>query len=150
MVTEKQLLANRENAKKGGVKTEEGKGVVRHNALKHGLLAEQVLLSGGDEDAFKELRAGLVAESQPQGAIEMLLVDIMVSSYWRWRRAVMAETCCIEDKLGMYSRQYYKENYANTAQHGFGLSNAIPNLNRYETKHDMKGHSTWQNTSWKS
>ena len=43
MTTEKQVKANRENAKKGGVKTPEGKAVVRYNALKHGLLSKEVL-----------------------------------------------------------------------------------------------------------
>ena len=38
MVSERQLQANRENAKKGGVKTEEGKSVIKYNAQKHGLL----------------------------------------------------------------------------------------------------------------
>ena len=44
MVSEKQLLVNRENAKKGGPKTSEGKAAVRFNALKHGLLCKDLLL----------------------------------------------------------------------------------------------------------
>ena len=38
-VSKKQLEANRKNAQKGGVKSEEGKNVVKYNALKHGLLS---------------------------------------------------------------------------------------------------------------
>ena len=33
--SQKQIEANRENAKLGGVKTEEGKAVSRYNAIKH-------------------------------------------------------------------------------------------------------------------
>ena len=44
-VSEKQLEANRKNAQKGGVKTEEGKSIVRYNALKHGLLAKEVFIT---------------------------------------------------------------------------------------------------------
>ncbi|MCX5637107.1 MAG: hypothetical protein NTX52_05375 [Planctomycetota bacterium] len=44
-VSEKQLEANRENALKGGVKTEEGKAIVKYNALKHGLLAKEAVIS---------------------------------------------------------------------------------------------------------
>ena len=48
-ISQKQLEANRENAKLGGVKTEEGKAVSKYNAIKHGLLSEEVLLDGEDE-----------------------------------------------------------------------------------------------------
>ncbi len=37
-ISQKQLEANKANAQKGGVKTEEGKQIVKYNALKHGLL----------------------------------------------------------------------------------------------------------------
>ena len=39
-ISDKQLEANRKNAKLGGVKTEEGKAVSRLNALKHGVRIE--------------------------------------------------------------------------------------------------------------
>jgi hypothetical protein len=42
--SEKQVQANRENAKKGGVRTDEGKAIVKYNALKHGLLAREVVI----------------------------------------------------------------------------------------------------------
>ncbi len=48
MVSKKQLKANRENAKKGGVKTEEGKAITKYNALKHGLLAKEIVVDAGD------------------------------------------------------------------------------------------------------
>lgn len=35
-VSEKQLKANQKNAQKAGVKTDEGKAIVKYNALKHG------------------------------------------------------------------------------------------------------------------
>ena len=41
-LSEKQLKANRKNAQKGGVKTPEGKAIVKYNALKHGLLAKEI------------------------------------------------------------------------------------------------------------
>jgi hypothetical protein len=49
MGSDKQIRANRRNARKStGPKTPEGKSVVSHNALKHGLLSQQILLP--DED----------------------------------------------------------------------------------------------------
>jgi len=48
-VSQEQLEANRQNAKLGGVKTEEGKAVSRYNAIKHGLLSKEVLLADETE-----------------------------------------------------------------------------------------------------
>jgi hypothetical protein len=42
MTTEKQIIANRENAKLGGVNTERGKAIVRSNAITHGLLTKNM------------------------------------------------------------------------------------------------------------
>ena len=52
-LTQKQLEANKENAKLGGVKTEAGKAVSRLNAVKHGLRA--VLISDYEKELFKSL-----------------------------------------------------------------------------------------------
>jgi hypothetical protein len=50
----KKAEANRQNALKStGPKTPEVKDAVRLNAVKHGLLSEQVLLPGEDEDALR-------------------------------------------------------------------------------------------------
>ena len=42
MVSEKQLIANKENAKLGGVKSSEGKEITRYNALKHCIFRETI------------------------------------------------------------------------------------------------------------
>ena len=56
MTSAKKAQANRQNALKStGPKTPEGKANVRQNALKHGLLAQEVLLSEDDEEALREL-----------------------------------------------------------------------------------------------
>ena len=92
MVSKKQLVANKQNAKKGGVKTAEGKAVARLNALKHGLLSEEILLTGENEEALTGLEERLVAELQPKGELEGILVDRIVSSVWRLKRALSVET----------------------------------------------------------
>jgi len=43
-VSKKQLEGNKKNAQKGGVKTQEGKAIVKYNALKHGLLAKEAVI----------------------------------------------------------------------------------------------------------
>ncbi len=56
MTSDKQLRANQRNALKStGPRTPEGKAAIRRNALKHGLLSQEVLLPGEDEAALKDL-----------------------------------------------------------------------------------------------
>ncbi len=91
MATEKQIQANRLNALKGGVKTEKGKAAVRLNAVSHGLLSKEVLLPGEDGCRLAALRNQYLVELQPEGELENLLVERIVSSSWRLRRALRIE-----------------------------------------------------------
>ncbi len=78
MTSSKQVQANRRNALKStGPKTAEGKATVRLNAMKHGLLSQEVLLPGEDEAAFAELGERLRAELQPVGELESMLVEAL-------------------------------------------------------------------------
>ncbi len=89
--SQKQIDANRENAKKGGVKTDEGKAVSKYNALKHGILSKQILFEGEDENELLELEKKLRLELSPASEIELLLVDKIASSIWRLKRALSFE-----------------------------------------------------------
>ena len=49
MVSERRLKANRRNAQHStGPRSPEGKARVRHNALKHGLLAKEAVIASGE------------------------------------------------------------------------------------------------------
>jgi len=91
MATEKQIKANRENAKKGGVKTAEGKAIVRYNALRHGLLSSKVLINNERKSELEDMSRKIRADLKPQSAIEMLLVDRIIANFWRLRRAMTIE-----------------------------------------------------------
>jgi hypothetical protein len=87
MTSEKKAEANRRNALKStGPKTPEGKAAVSLNALKHGLLSQEILLRGEDQEALRELDECLRNELQPVGELENLLVDRIIAAYWRLRR----------------------------------------------------------------
>src|ERR671917_548392 len=87
MSSARKAAANRQNALKStGPKTPDGKAAVRLNALRHGLLSEEILLPGEDEEALRELVEGLRAELQPVGELENLLVGRVISLLWRLRR----------------------------------------------------------------
>jgi hypothetical protein len=103
MTSDKQARANRQNAlKSSGPKTSEGKDAVRHNALKHGLLSQDVLLPEEDEAPLKELGERLRDELQPVGELENLLVDRITAAYWRLRRLGRVEA-------GIFAWQLYEE-----------------------------------------
>lgn len=97
MTTQQQIEANRQNAKLGGVKTEEGKEISKYNALKHGLLSKEVLLSTEDEKDLVGLGKRLKAELKPASEIEQVLVDRIIANFWRLKRAMRVEREMIED-----------------------------------------------------
>jgi hypothetical protein len=88
-ISEKQLEANRENSKKGGVKTPEGKAVSKYNALKHGILKEVV--SEYEQDFYEDIIERLEDQFQPVGVLEKMLVDRIGVYYLKLYRAAKAE-----------------------------------------------------------
>ncbi len=87
--------ANRRNAKKStGPRSAAGKAKSSRNAVKHGLLANRIVLADHkDEDPqqFGLLLDGLRDDYQPQSTIETMLVERLAASFWRLRRAYRYE-----------------------------------------------------------
>lgn len=83
MVSDIQVIANRENAKKGGPKSARDKAIVSLNALKHGLFAADLLLPGDPDDAQEllEIWEGLMAELKPRGTLEEMIILGIISSF---------------------------------------------------------------------
>lgn len=138
MVSENKLIANRENARLGGVKTKEGKAITRLNAVTHGLLSKEALLPGEDGETLNKITENLMAELEPHGELETILVDRMISSFWRLRRALIAEKNFIIE--GLRDRTSDPGIRKIDAAHWYGIvtsnflsSTAWHNLNRYET-----------------
>ena len=110
-VSEKQLEANRKNAQKGGVKTAEGKAIVKYNALRHGLLAKEVVVTTGegaeDPEEFNALLADVKTQLAPVGALEEMLVEKIAVAYWRLRRAYRYEVGLIRSELDNATDDFY-------------------------------------------
>ena len=69
MATDKQIKANRKNAKKStGPKTADGKAAVSKNAVKHGLFADSVV-TGETEAEYEAFHGELLAELAPRGVV---------------------------------------------------------------------------------
>ena len=106
-ISQKQLEANRQNAKLGGVKTEEGKAVSKYNAVKHGLLSEKVLMKNESMEKLEEFWQKLRKDFKPQSEIELLLVDRIVTGFWRLSRLLALEE--------QETRDYFGEGLKNNA-----------------------------------
>ena len=88
MASEAQILANQRNAEKStGPRTVEGKAVASQNAVKHGLLARQDVISSEDHSEFDLHREQLLGELGPVGPVESMLAERIVSLSWRLKRA---------------------------------------------------------------
>jgi len=97
MASEKQIIANRANAKKStGPKTEAGKRNSSRNALKHGLTAEAVVVGDEDPAKFEELRANFERDVQPETAIEHFLVERLAADSWRLLRVPAFEAAYMD------------------------------------------------------
>lgn len=110
-VSEKQLQANKKNAQKGGVKTTEGKAIVKYNALKHGLLAKEAVVTVGEgaenPEEFNALLEDLKAQLAPESTLEEMLVEKIAVAYWRLRRAYRYEVGLIRQELDAATDDYY-------------------------------------------
>ena len=140
MATEKQIQANRNNAKKStGPRTEEGKARVAQNALKHGLLAGDAVLPGEDPAEFEAQLAALEADIQPVGALERELVRQIADAQWRMRRLSRLETAYLiaaldnkrERKAMLQPRPLHYSDEENTLMLGYSLFHHTPSLGHF-------------------
>ena len=92
MTTQKQIEANRRNSRRSmGPKTRTGKAASKMNAMKHGLLATDLIVRDEDPVEFTRLLENLVDEFQPQGPLEEQLVERVAACMWRLRRLYRVE-----------------------------------------------------------
>ena len=103
-VSERKILANRRNALRStGPKTERGKRTISRNAIKHGFLAREVVITAGDgEESLEEFHAlveSLGNTYKPVGVVEETLVQTIATALWRKARVIRAENGEIRKQL---------------------------------------------------
>jgi hypothetical protein len=89
MLSEKQMIANRNNALKStGPKSFEGKRIVARNAVRHGLLSnvDLTLIKGENRTEYEEFSSNLIADLAPVGQLETLLAERITGFFWRLKR----------------------------------------------------------------
>lgn len=93
MTSKRQTEANRRNALQStGPRTPEGRAASSKNAITHGVLSNKFLAGHESNEAFQVLLEGLIAEFEPETAIESLLVERLAMLFWRERRLAVAES----------------------------------------------------------
>src|SRR5712692_666173 len=79
-----------------GPRTPQGKERSKFNARKHGLFSEAVFLKDESRTEYDALLDGLMENLQPQGKLEIVLVESLATLLWRKRRLLQVETAEIE------------------------------------------------------
>ena len=94
MTSKRQAEANRRNSQLSSGPRDTSR--TRLNALKHGIFSNQVLISDWEDgQEFERLRKGLTDALAPNGELEQLLVDDLISLTWRRRRTLSYERAAI-------------------------------------------------------
>ena len=108
MATKSQILANKLNAQKStGPRTPEGKAAVSQNALKHGLTAQQTVISSESHSDFELHREQILSELAPVTAMESILAQRIVSLSWRLKRAELIQNQSINALNADYIKLHF-------------------------------------------
>jgi len=141
MSSEAQISANRRIALLStGPKTAHGKQMSAMNALVFGLSARRLLLPSENPALYEKFSMELYRQLAPEGPLEILLAERIISTAWRLRRAVNAEKD-IFSRLGTYrageESHYGGEGWA-MLEDGRRGCGAVEKLTRYESNlHNM-------------
>jgi hypothetical protein len=106
------IAANQANALKStGPKTDEGRNASKMNALQHGIFSSEILVHGRhlqeNHEELAKLHQRMCDDYHPVGVAEEMLVDQLVTTFWRTRRLQKAEAAeialsvdrCVEQLL---------------------------------------------------
>lgn len=112
MYSEKQLLANQQNAQLStGPKTATGKAIIATNAIKHGIFTKDLIVTSTlgkeDEEEYLEMLNNLEGCLTPQNQMESLLVEKIAIDFWRLRRVIRFEAGSIGKCLETIFEEFY-------------------------------------------
>jgi len=139
MATAAQIVANQANAQLStGPRTEQGKARVSQNALKHGFTSQTLHVAEEDRQAFDTLRAGLLEDTSPEGALENEIFRRLLTHAWNLRRIesfesrVLAETDPIVDDGASHAKLERCARYRRDVERG--LYRALNELRKLQTQ----------------
>jgi hypothetical protein len=140
-------LAN--SAKSTGAVTPEGRARSSQNAIRHGILAESIVLDSESAEGFSDVLTTLQEELQPTTSIESRYVETMALAEWRRLRLL----CLEKEQITIETRRQEAADLSNPAEDtevsairytalAFRAmsdeSRAQELLNRYEARYDRQ------------
>ncbi|MBV8843213.1 MAG: hypothetical protein JO307_10425 [Bryobacterales bacterium] len=100
MPADKQIQASRANGPRSrGPVTARGKDNSNLNNLRHGMLAQTVVLEGESRALFDQLLEAITAEIKPRTPIEVFHVETMAIARWRQMRVWGIETAAFDIEI---------------------------------------------------
>lgn len=124
---QKQIEANQKNAQKSmGPKSDDGKAVVAKNAVRHGILSEQVLVDEEEMYQYKKFYEAMQCKLDPKDVLQGFLVDRIISSAWRLKRVVHVETLTLQISESSFCSNTYRDAFAGSSVTSMAV------LSRYE------------------
>jgi hypothetical protein len=137
MTSPARIAANRRNAQKStGPKSEAGKEAVSHNAVKHGLRAQDVVCADETARQYEEFAASLIADLAPADSVEEQLAQRIVTCTWRLLRMVNAEATMFdswrmdEDDALQPTESFFSRRFENSNAEMSALSRYEASLDR--------------------
>ena len=141
MSSERRIRASRANgALSRGPKTPEGRRRSAKNKIRHGILAQTVVLDDEDRKAFSKMLAAFEAEYDPQTQSESVLVEHLAVSTWRMMRIWGIEKAGLHQEIKKHDPTIHDA--ATRASMAFRTlsdeSRSLELLHRYETRYDRQ------------
>lgn len=118
MSTEKQVLANQQNAQLStGPTTISGKAIIATNAIKHGIFTKDLIMTSAleqeSEEEYREIMQNLKDCLYPSNQLESLLVEKIAVDFWRLRRTIRFETGSIINSIQTLLKEFYGYGHKN-------------------------------------
>jgi hypothetical protein len=145
MSSQRRINASRANgARSKGPVTVEGKERSALNALRHGLLANTVVLSDENPEHFEGLVAAYVAKFLPADRVELSFVEQMAAAEWRQQRSWAIERAIVEKKLAESTEAPGVDRIADAITM-LAAGPELALMHRYEHRQNRMYHRAFQN-----
>jgi hypothetical protein len=148
-ISEARRAAARANgAKSQGPVTPEGKAKSALNAITHGLTATAIVLTTESKEKYEALLASYLERCDPDGPIEIDLVEEIVAAKWQQRRVATMITALMDVTMDRMEKEIGDEfeNIDNGARTVLAFANeanqsaTLALLNRYAARHAREYH----------
>lgn len=125
-----------------GPRTPEGKARSSINAIKHGFSSEHLLVPESQREEFNQLRADLLDEISPIGALQRIAFNRLVHAAWNLHRLMLTENeifASHDDPLANETAARQLDRLARyQARHERAYQRALKELQQLQTNHTIR------------